>query len=263
MPPQLAQRRAPRLAWGLGGCVVILQICYPLILGHQRGTLTVLTVSCFAAASLLHVGREHGPRAAAILLVIAGGAGLTVEIIGVHTGFPFGAYSYTGRLGPQLASVPLIIPLAWTMMSWPALVATRHLVTSPVGTAAVGGVALASWDLFLDPQMVAAGNWVWHTTGPAPQGIPLTNDLGWLATAVLVMAVLDRAIPRQDSPRDGLPVALYLWTWGGSVIGNVFFFGRPLVAVIGGVAMGLIVLPLARTLGSPPPSPRPAAIITG
>lgn len=250
MVPQLDRPLPRQVAWFFVGYVVLLQVSYPLVPGPARGGLTILTVGGFAAASLLQVGSERGHRAAATLLAIAGGTGFAVELLGVHTGFPFGSYSYTHRLGPELASVPLIIPLAWTMMSWPALVATRRLVHGPVRTALVGGLALASWDLFLDPQMVAAGNWVWQTKGPAVQGIPLTNDLGWLATAVLLTAALDRALPRQPSVSDAVPICLYLWTWIGSVIGNVFFFGRPLVALIGGVTMGVIAVPLAGTLRS-------------
>ena len=43
-----------------------------------------------------------------------------VEFIGSHTGFPFGRYSYTPVLQPQLGGVPLLIPLAWLMMLPPA-----------------------------------------------------------------------------------------------------------------------------------------------
>ncbi|RMF48927.1 MAG: carotenoid biosynthesis protein, partial [Chloroflexota bacterium] len=46
--------------------------------------------------------------------------GWAVEWIGHQTGFPFGFYSYTERLQPQLGGVPLLIPLAWLMMLPPA-----------------------------------------------------------------------------------------------------------------------------------------------
>ena len=58
-----------------------------------------------------------------------------------------------------MAGVPLIVPLAWTMMAYPALLVGRR-IGAPV---LAGAAALASWDLFLDPQMVAAGHW--HFTG--------------------------------------------------------------------------------------------------
>ena len=42
------------------------------------------------------------------------------ELLGSTTGFPFGKYHYTEVLQPQIAGVPLLIPLAWMMMLPPA-----------------------------------------------------------------------------------------------------------------------------------------------
>ena len=47
---------------------------------------------------------------------------------------------------------------------------------------------------------------------------------------------------------DRQPAALFLWTWGGSVLANAVFLGRPLVALTGGVVMGLVAVPFARRL---------------
>jgi putative membrane protein len=140
--------------------------------------------------------------------------------------------------------VPLVIPLAWTMMAWPALAAARRLTTrwAPV----VAGWALASWDLFLDPQMVAAHHWTWHQSSPGLQGIPLTNYAGWLGVSVVLMTALDRLVPRSGD--DAQPLTLYLWTYGSSVLANLAFFGRPAVALTGGLGMGVVALPLAARL---------------
>jgi lycopene beta-cyclase len=59
------------------------------------------------------------PRTLQTLLIIAVLTWL-VEAVGSATGLPFGQYSYTDNLQPQLAHVPLIIPLAWFMMLPPA-----------------------------------------------------------------------------------------------------------------------------------------------
>jgi putative membrane protein len=45
-----------------------------------------------------------------------------------------------------------------------------------------------------------------------------------------------------------LPAALLAWTWLGSVLANVAFFGRPWVALYGGVALGALVVPYLRAL---------------
>ena len=207
-----------------------------------------------------------------MLLAVAGGGGLLVEAVGVHTGVPFGAYAYTGDLGAEVLGVPVVVPLAWTMMAWPALVVGRTLARRPVAvdravrrrpvgghdltglsrsrTALVGGVALAAWDLFLDPQMVDAGHWTWAHPDPGlplVPGVPLTNYAGWLVVSVVMVGVLDRLLPRHSGP-SGPAAALYLWTYGSSVLAHVVFFGRPGSALVGGLLMGALALPFARAV---------------
>jgi putative membrane protein len=55
-------------------------------------------------------------------------------------------------------------------------------------------------------------------------------------------------VPERASDSDLVPVGLYLWTWAGGIIANVFFLGRPAVGIIGGMAMGLVAVPLAMRL---------------
>jgi putative membrane protein len=146
----------------------------------------------------------------------------------------------------------VVIPAAWAMTAYPALLVGRDLTRrhGRWATALMAGWALASWDVFLDPQMVEEGYWHWADPSPALPGspdVPLTNYAGWLVVSVLLMALLDRLTP--DRPgRDLLPGLLYLWTYAAQVLGSLAFFGRPAVAVLGGVAMGLVALPYARTL---------------
>jgi putative membrane protein len=186
-----------------------------------------------------------------------------VEAVGLRTGFPFGAYHYTGSLGPGVAGVPVVVPLAWVMMAWPALQVGRVLAGSRgraggpaarVRTALVGGWALASWDVFLDPQMIDAGHWVWSDPRPAlpgVEGVPLTNFVGWVAVSVVMVAALDAASGppvRQLAGKgaSGDPaVVLYLWAYASSMTACLVFFGRPRVALAGGVLMGLVAVPLA------------------
>lgn len=244
----------------LAAAAIAAQVAYPLVDGAARHRLTVAVVVAFAAASLTHAGVSRGWRFAAWLLVVAGGVGAAVEVVGLSTGWPFGAYRYTGDLGPAVAGVPAIIPLAWTMMAYPALVVARHVTRRPVAGVALAAWALTAWDLFLDPQMVAHGQWEW-AAGGAYLGVPATNYAGWLATSLLIAAALwpaaDRAEPRRGprgasaggprgdgaNPRrgDAVPVALYAWTWLGSTVAHAAFFGLALSAAVGGVGMGAVM----------------------
>ncbi len=246
MPPAAL---AP-ITWTLVGAAVLVQIVYPLLPDSALTPATVVSVVVFAAASLTDAARVHGVRGAAVLLAVAGGGGLLTEAVGVATGLPFGTYTYTGTLGPELAGVPVVVPLAWVMMAWPALVVGRSLARTAGAVAVVGGAALASWDLFLDPQMVDAGHWSWAHPVPAlplVPGVPVTNYVGWALVAVLMMATLHRFVGPAAAP-SAPAAALYLWTYGSSVMAHVAFFDRPGSALVGGVVMGSVAVPFARAL---------------
>lgn len=217
----------------------LLQVAYPLVHGTARDRLTVATVVVLFAASATHACQQRGPAWIGRFLAVVLGGSLAVEAVGVATGFPFGGYAYGDALGPQVLGVPLVVPLAWAMLAYPA-----HVAGARLGRPVLAGAwALASWDLFLDPQMVAEGYWSWDHPGGI-NGIPVSNHLAWLVVALVLMALL-RPRPASD---DRVPLALLLWTWGSSVLANLAFFGRPLVALAGGLAMAVVCVPLLRLL---------------
>jgi uncharacterized membrane protein len=256
-------RTVPPVSLALVVAGVLTQIAYPLLSGSALRAATIVSVLLLAAAAVTHAGATRGRSAALIVPAVAGGLGLAAETIGVHTGFPFGTYSYADSLGPHLFDVPLVVPLAWTMLAYPCLLLGRRLTRSGnrVRIALAGGVGLAGWDLFLDPQMVAQGHWSWADPTPAlpgVPGVPLTNYAGWLLVSVLLITVLDRTLPplSADLAETGtrhrgfvqdrgeiVPAAVLAWTWCGSAVGNLVFFDRPWVALYGGLAMGAVVLP--------------------
>jgi uncharacterized membrane protein len=250
--------------WCLLAVLVLTQICYPLTGGRVRAALTVLTVVLGYLLSVTHALLTRGRRAAVVLVATATGGGLAVEAVGVATGFPFGTYDYSGQLGPKLLGVPLIIPLAWTWMAWPAWLAAVRLTERPGLRILLAGVGLAAWDLFLDPQMVAEGYWTWQAAIPAlpgVPGIPLSNYLGWLGFALVLMAVLSRTVGAVGTvPGDDRPImALWLWTYVSSVLAHAALLGLPASALgvpgsalWGGAIMGAVVLPLALRLRRTP-----------
>ena len=252
--PHADRRRGPSgflraLPWILAAATILAQILYPLVEGDNRRTLTVVTVALFFLASATHALVWRGLAWTAAFLLVTVGGGLLVEAIGVRTGWPFGDYAY-GDLGATVFGVPWVIPLAWSMMAYPALVAARRLCRGSLSTPLVGALGLAAWDLFLDPMMTAEGYWRFTTDGaatlPNVPDVPLSNYAGWYLVAFAMMLLLDR-LPERHVP-EGQPALLFLWTYFSSVLANLVFFDRPYVALYGAVAMGAVAIPYAWVL---------------
>ena len=234
-----------------------LQIAYPLVDGEVLRLVTIATVYWAAGAMVLHALLAYGARYAFTYLFVTAIFALFIESVGVKTGWPFGTYEYDPSLGHTIAGVPYVVPFAWVMMAHPVLIAARRVAGNWVFL--YGGYALAAWDLFLDPQMVSAGRWTWTFDGPhvpfQPE-IPLSNTFGWLLSGIALIAILHQILPRErrkSSASFGAVDIWLAWTFFGGVVSNLFFFDRPGIALVGGLAFGLFFLPYAfsRWLGRP------------
>jgi uncharacterized membrane protein len=241
----LTQRRLQALPGLLAAAVVALQITYPLVHGTVRDHVSVLIVAVLALGCVVHAAVTRGARTAALFFAATAVPGYAVEVLGVHTGVPFGSYSYARSLGPLLWGAPPLVGLAWTMLAWPAALAARRLVRDRVARVIVGGWALASADLFLDPQQVAARHWTWRFPSPHLPGVPdvpLTNYVGWLAVA-LVLSVAVQALAGEGD--DTVMIGLYLWLYVGWTIALAVFLDLGAAAGWGALGMGTVALPLA------------------
>lgn len=161
-----------------------------------------------------------------------------VEWVGSTTGLPFGAYDYTAALQPQIGHVPVLIPLAWLMMLPPAWAVACAITGADRGWRFVASSALAltAWDLFLDPQMVAWGYWVWAEPG-GYFGIPWLNFAGWaLSAALLTLLARPSTLPVRPL------LVVYTVTWLLQTIGQFFFWQMPGPALSGFVVMGFFVV---------------------
>jgi lycopene beta-cyclase len=188
-----------------------------------------------------------------------------VEFLGSATGFPFGDYSYTQAMQPQLGGVPVIIPLAWGMMLIPAWAVSQVILQpyhSRLGSAypfifaAVSGLAFTAWDLYLDPQMVARGLWEWDSAAGGSFaggsfaggyfGIPWSNYLGWWVSSTLLTLLL-RPVNLPAAPL----LMIYTLTWLFQAMGLGVFWGQSGPALTGFIGMGFFALWAWRQIKEP------------
>ena len=176
MAPQTASRFGPLLPWFMKGPTWVYMVTVPLLV-------------------LLIYGRDLSWRTRIAAVAIGGGVGLTAELIGTNTGFPFGPYSYTDFLAPKiLGDVPYLIPLSWyatSVLAWDLASRLEMKRTARIG---VGAAFMVLWDLALDPAMVAAFPvWQWHVDGFF-HGMPFQNLVGWFFTSVVILGAYDTII---------------------------------------------------------------------
>lgn len=142
----------------------------------QLGTVAVLWVSAIA----VYAGADRPMRRG---IVSAGVLGWAAEVVGVHTGFPFGSYRYNAVLGPSVLSVPIAMVPAWSLMSAFAVSVACRWSPRWRGPLAAGWLVLV--DMVLDPVAFhALGLWTWHGDG-AYYGVPLSNFAGWFVVGWL------------------------------------------------------------------------------
>jgi uncharacterized membrane protein len=226
----------------------------PLGIAPSMLVTPLVTLAGFAFA-LVHAGQREGWVRALRLLALVFGVSLLFESVGVATGWIYGPYHYTDKLGPLfLGLVPYLIPVAWFMMSYPSFVIANWLVPSNwskwkriLSVAAVGGLVMTAWDLVMDPIMVAGGHWVWDVQG-AYFGIPLQNFWGWwltvFTTYLLYLWLSGKGARPAEAGFDRMALLSYLVTALGIVIAALLS-GAGALALIGFFAM----LPWALTAG--------------
>lgn len=214
------------------GAMALAQIAVPLT--EDRAGLTTAVVVLFAVTTTCVAATVWGWSRALVAAAIVIVGTTVLERAGTATGVPFGDYRYTDALSPRVAGVPLAVVLAWWAMAVPAREVAARIVGAGPARVAIGAVALTAWDVMLDPQMVVEGYWVWEGGG-LWRDVPLSNYGGWLVASAVVMVALDRLLP---GPGRSIPLlALYTWWAVMQTLGFLFFFGDPLVGVVGGLCM--------------------------
>ena len=130
--------------------------------------------------------------------LVAGIVGFASEVVGVHTGFPFGGYEYTDAFAPHLFEVPLVLCCAWMVLIAYVREMLRPFYLSRMTEALFVGLWMVAIDLLLDP--VAAGPlglWTWYSAG-AYFGIPTINFVGWFIVSAFICLIVSG--PKAPSP---------------------------------------------------------------
>lgn len=227
----------------------------PLDYNRLSTQLGIALVVLGIGASLLHMAHTQGWRATLWLLGICVVLAGAIELIGTLTGFPFGPYTYTDRMGPKfLGHVPYLIPPSWFMMLYPALHISFMLGVSRRWAPFSAAALLTLWDVAMDaavstskinPGTAAFVYWFWEVDG-AFYGMPLQNWLGWFATGALLSWIYLRVTPDWRESHALTPLGVWL-VQGGAMAGLAFWIQRPVATALWLLGATLVAAMVFRT----------------
>jgi len=155
------------------------------------------------------------------------------ENLGVLTGFPFGHYYFTERMGPKLFAVPVFLGLAYVGMAYLSWTLARlilggtrsfpagsHMLTLPLLAAFI----MVAWDLSQDPVWSTILHlWIWPRGGTY-FGVPVTNFFGWCLTVYVFYQLFAFYLREHLVDHDPLPPGYWqvaVLFYAVSALGNV------------------------------------------
>lgn len=139
-------------------------------------------------------------RRAVALLGVLTAYTYVIELVGVETGWPYGAFEYGIRLGPMVGGdVPLALPLFFVPLVLNAyllgLLVLRERAARVVPRLLAAIAVVIAVDLVLDPGAVAIGFWSYVPPG-GYYGVPASNYWGWLLSGTVAVVLVDLAFDR-------------------------------------------------------------------
>lgn len=161
--------------------------------------------------AFLHGSRRLGWPTMLVFFGIAFVVSWCMESLSIATGFPFGHYHYTDRLGPKLGTVPMLIMPAYFAMcyvSWNLAHIALHKfdhradALQRFAVPVIAAFIMVMWDLSMDPSRATMSQaWIWRDGG-SYFGVPFVNFMGWFLTVYLIFQILALMLAKQQPKRD-------------------------------------------------------------
>jgi uncharacterized membrane protein len=225
-------------------------------------------VFVFLSVYLLLAVPTWGWRRTALYTVLGYILAWAAEYASIHTGFPFGLYTYISAptLGKELwvAGVPFMDSLSFVFLTFAGL-QTARLALEPLKreapgwgirwtateqpvrwrTWALAGLLTMGLDIVIDPVALRGDRWFlgriyYYNHGGLYSGVPLSNFAGWALlswTIIGVFLALDRWLLRarwgswRSYPADAI--------WGAGLFAGILAFNLAVTFAIGEVGLGL------------------------
>jgi len=205
------------------------------VFSQVSGVFIVALATPSYVALVLWAGAKRGLTALTFLSILP----VLVEAAAIFTGFPYGEFTYSGRLGFMfLGVVPWSVAFAYPPILLGSMAYASRLRADRLGFSALSAIFNVAVDLVVDPGAVHSGFWGWAEPG-AYYGVPVVNFLGWLLTGFLYANVF-YSLTGGETPIDARvssSLFLVLCFWAGYLLIN----GLYLPAALGLAEAGLLL----------------------
>jgi putative membrane protein len=151
---------------------------------HSEWFLSLTPFNLLLTFSIVILSKKTKKKSFIIFLISAFIIGISIELIGVHTGLLFGNYRYGENLGVKVFDVPLVIGLNWGIVAVSAssLMARTNLNT--FGKIVFGGTLMTILDVLIEPISAHTDFWYWKDNI-----IPSYNFICWFITGIVIQSI--------------------------------------------------------------------------
>lgn len=111
--------------------------------------------------------------------------GLSVEWIGVHTAYLFGAYAYGDNLGPKWFEVPIIIGVNWVLLAYSSQDLLQQFTSNRLARVVGSAALMTLLDVLMEPAAIKSDYWSW-----VGDNIPIYNYVCWFFISLLIQLFL-------------------------------------------------------------------------
>lgn len=163
--------------------------------------LPLSSVNLLISFLVLGIGYLSSWKKFVFFSIIAFFFGLTVEWIGVHTGYLFGNYSYGQTLGVKFDGIPLIIGVNWIMLSVCSSELANYVKSSLYLQVLLASSFMVFLDFLIEPIAISADFWTWENGT-----IPIYNYICWFVLSLPLNFFYQKIKIREQKT---VPIGLY------------------------------------------------------
>lgn len=127
------------------------------------------------------LGKNQGLKLLFTLSLFA----LSIETFAILTGFPYGNFSYSEKIGLKLfETTPWTVPFAWVPLVLGTMSIAQKITNKPISIIMTSTLLLLCTDFVLDPGAVILDFWK-YDNGGFFYNVPLSNFFGWIISGLI------------------------------------------------------------------------------